>query len=236
MPEASSESRTQKLRKTRRWVVVALATFLLFVSYLGLNSRGRSADLYRVLWIGSLVILINLWHPFRRRSVYDEITTTFRINSIEIDSDGLRMNWGTWSKFIPRNELTRIEEPLNGRGMYVRTRSLFAWYVIPRRNPRYEEMKCELAGLGVPIVQTSAPTNWGILLVFMFCASLLCNILTQDRLILAVNFALALIVGAAGVLTTSWIEDRRLKRRSILGSFLPAACSAVSLIFPFGLK
>jgi len=236
MPEAWNESRMQKLRKARRWLVVVLVPLLLFVFYLWLNSTGRSAELYRVFWIGSLVVIIGLWHPFRRRSVYGEIATTFHINSIEIDSDGLRMNWGTWSKFIPRSELTRIEEPLNGRGMYVRTRSRFGWYVIPRRNPRYEEMKCELAALGIPIVQTSAPTNWGILFVFLFCASLLCNILTQDRRILAVNFAFALIVGAAGVLTTSWIEDRRVKRRSMLGSFLPAACSAVPLIFPFGLK
>ena len=234
MPKAWNGLRA---RKARRWLVVTLVPLLLIALYLCLNSTGRSAELYRVLCIGSLVVLLNLWNPFTRRKVHEEIAATSRINSIEIDSDGLRMNWATWSKFIPRNEVTHVEEPPKGRGMYVRTRRRFLWYVIPRRTDRYEAIKGELAAMGIPIVQTSAPLNWGILFVFLFCASLLCNILTQDRRVLAVNFAVALILGGAGaILTNSWTEDRRLRHRSMLGSFLPAAFAAVSLIFPFGLK
>jgi len=91
--------------------------------------------------------------------------------------------------------------------------------------------------MGIPIVQTSAPPNWGILFVLLYCGSLLCNILTQDRRILAINFAFALILGGAGaILTKYWTEDRRLRLKSTIGSFLPAALSAVSLVFPFGLK
>jgi hypothetical protein len=226
-----------QVRKARRWLVVTLVPLLLIALYLCLNSTGRSAELFRVLSIGSLVVLVNLWNPFRRRNVYEEISATSRINSIEIDSDGLRMNWATWSKFIPRNEVTQVEEPPKGRGMYVRTNRRFLWYVIPRRTDRYEEIKGELAAMGIPIVQTSAPLNWGILFVFLFCASLLCNILTQDRRVLAVNFAVALILGGAGaILTNSWTEDRRLRHRSMLGSLLPAAFAGVSLIFPFGLR
>ena len=226
-----------QVRKARRWLVVTLAPLSLIAFYLGLNSTGRSAELYQVLCIGSLVVLLNLWSPFRRRNVYGENAATSRINSIEIDSDGLRMNWATWSKFIPRNEVTQVEEPPKGRGMYVRTNRRFLWYVIPRRTDRYEEIKGELAAMGIPIVQTSAPLNWGILFVFLFCASLLCNILTQDRRVLAVNFAVALILGGAGaILTNSWTEDRRLRHRSMLGSLLPAAFAGVSLIFPFGLR
>jgi hypothetical protein len=237
MPQASDESRIQRLRNARRWLIVSLVPLLLIAFYLCLNSTGRAAELYRALSIGSLVVLVNLWNPFRRRNYYEEIAKKLHINSIEIDSDGVRMNGATWSKFIPRNELTRIDEPLNGRGMYVRTRSRFAWYVIPRQSPCYEEMKAELAATGIPIVQTSAPTNWGIFFVFLFCASLPCNILTQDRRILAVNFVLALILGVAGaILTNSGIGDSRFKRLSMLGCFLPAAFSAVSLIFPFGIK
>jgi hypothetical protein len=238
MPKPWNESQVQKLLKARRWLIVTFVSLLLIGLYLCLNSTGRSAELFRVLWIGSFIVLVNLWNPFRRRNVYEEIAATSRVNSIEIDSDGLRMNWMTWSKFIPRNAVTQVEEPPKGRGMYVRTRRRFLWYVIPRRTDRYEEIKGELAAMGIPIVtQTSAPSNWGILFVFLFCASLLCNILTQDRRILAVNFALALILGVAGaILTNFWTEDRRLRRRSMLGSFLPAALSAVSLIFPFGLQ
>lgn len=231
------ELQAHKLLRTPRWLVVVLAPVLLIAFYLCLNSTGRSADLYRVLWIGSLVVLFNLWNPFGRRNVYEEIAGTHRINSIEIDSDGLRMNWNTWSKFIPRSDITKVEEPPNGRGIYVRTRRRFFWYVIPRRTDRYEEIKNELAAMGIPIVQTSAPFNWGTLFVFLFCASVLCNILTRDRRILVVNFALALILGVAGViLTNRWTSDPSLRRRSMLGSLLPAAFSAVSLIFPFGVQ
>jgi hypothetical protein len=197
MPKALNGS---QVRKARRWLVVTLVPLLLIALYLCLNSTGRSAELFRVLSIGSLVVLVNLWNPLRRRSVYEETSATFRINSIEIDSNGLRMNWATWSKFIPWNEVTQVEEPPKGRGMYVRTNRRFLWYVIPRRTDRYEEIKGELAAMGIPIVQTSAPSNWGFLFVFLFCASLLCNILTQDRRVLAVNFALALILGGIGAI------------------------------------
>jgi hypothetical protein len=236
MPEAGTVSLLSKLRTSRRWLVVAFLSLGLIAFYLSVHSAGWSAELYRVLGIGFLVILVNLWSPFRRRNVYEEIATTFRINSIEIDPEGLRMNWMTWSKFLPWNEVTQVEEPLNGRGMYVRTRRSFSWYVIPRRADRYAEIKDELAAMGVAIVQASAPWNWGILFVFLFCASLLCNILTQDRRVLVVNFVLALIVGCTGAFMTNlWTEDRTLLRRSMLGSFLPLAVSVISLIFPFGI-
>lgn len=237
MPKTWNESQVQRLLKARRWLVVTLVPLLLIALYPLLNSTGRSAEFYRVLWIGAFVVLVNLWSPFRKRNVYEEIAATYRINSIEIDSDGLRMNWTTWSKFIPGNDVTQVEEPPNGRGMYIRTRRRFSWYLIPRKTDRYEEVKGELAAMGIPIVQTPAPWNWGILFVVLFCGSLLCNILAQDRRILAVNFAFALILGGAGaILTKLWTGDRRLRRRSMLGYFLPAAAAAVSLIFPFGIQ
>jgi hypothetical protein len=237
LPKPRNESQVQKLLKARRWLVVSLMPLLLINLYLWHNSTGRSAEFYRVLWIVLFVILINLWNPFHRRSIYREITATLQFNSIEVDPDGLRIKWATWSKFIPRNEITQVEEPPKGRGMYIRTRRRFSWYLIPRRTDCYEEIKSELAAMGIPIVQTSAPSNWGILFVFLFCASLLCNLLTQDRRILGFNFAFALILGGLGaLLTNSWTVDPRLKFRSMLGSFLPAAFSAVSLIFPFGLR
>ena len=236
LPNGWNESRIHRLLKARGWLVVVLVPVLLIAFYLGINSTGRAAELYRVLWIGALVVLVNLWNPFRKGNLYQEIARTLRVNAIEIDSDGLRMNWSTFSKLIPWKEVTQIVEPTNGRGMYVRTRNRFMWYVIPRRTERYEEIKRELAAMGVPIVQKSAPSNWGILFVFLFCSSALCNLLTQDRRILAVNFAVALIVGAVGAMQSHWIGDRRLRLRSMVGSFVPAAFSTVSLIFPFGIK
>jgi hypothetical protein len=225
-----------ELLRVRRRLVVTFGPLLLIALYLFLNSTGRPAELYRVLFIGSLIVLVNLWNPFNGRNVYREIGETLQINSIEINSDGLRMNWMTWSRFIPWNDITQVEEPPKGRGMYVRTRNRFRWYVITRRTERYDEIRGELATMGIPIVQTSAPWNWGILFVIVFCTSLLCNVLTQDRRILAVNFACALILGVVGAMLTPWIGDRRLRIRSILGSFLPAVFSAFSLIFPFGIK
>lgn len=238
IPKRWNEPRLQRLRKLRRWLVVIAIPLMLISLYLGLNSTGRIAELYRVLGLGSFVVLANLWNPFRRQNTYVEIASTFRIHSIELNADGLRMNWTTWFRFIPRNQLTQVEEPPEGRGMYVRTHRRFSWYLIPRTTDRYEELKGEFAAMGIPIVRTSAPSSWwGILFVLLFCASLLCNVLTQDRRILAVNFALALILGCAGaVFTNFWTEDRSYRRKSILGSFLPAAFSAVSLIFPLGLR
>ncbi len=236
MPKSGNESSLRKLRKTRQWLLVALVPLWLIGVYLSLNSTGRSAELYRVLSIGFLIVLVNLWNPFRRKSTYDKIAANSRLDSIEIDSDGLRMNGMNWSIVIPWNEVTQVEVPPNGRGMYVRTHRRFLWYIIPRGVDRYEEIESELAEMRIPVVRTSAPWNWGILFPFLFCSSLLCNVLTQDRRILTANLALALILGGAGVFLSKRVTaDRRFKRRSMLGSFIPAALSAVSLVFPFGI-
>jgi hypothetical protein len=236
MPTARNESQVYKLRKSRRWLALTSALILVIAFWLLLNSTGRAARLYEVLAIASFCALVSLWDPFRR-TLHKEIVATLRINSIEIDPGCLRMNATTWSKTIPWNEVTQIEEPPRGRGMYVRTQRRFSWYLIPRKIDRYEEIQGELATIGIPIVQTSAPLNWGILFAVLFCASTLCNLLTQDRRILAANFAFALILGCAGVmLPNPYKEDRRLWLRSVLGSFLPAVFSAVALIFPFGIK
>ena len=237
MLEAENESRLQKLRKARGLLVVTLVPLLLMLLYLSFHSTGRAADVYRTLWIGLFVVTMNLLDSFHRRNPSYEIAVAYRVHTLEIDTGGLRVNGKTWSRFISRDEVTRVDEPPNGRGMYVRTRRPFSWFLIPRRNDRYEEIKSELAAMGIPIVRKSAPWNWGFLFVFLFCATLLCNLLTQDRRILAVNFVFALIVGGAGAFKAS-IEngDRRLRRLSLLGSFLPAALSAVSLVFPFGIR
>ncbi len=237
MPEASNGLQAQKLLKARRWLIVVLVLILPIAFYLCLNSTRRPSELYRVLLIGSIVVLANLWNPFGRRSVYKEIGAGLRIDSFGVDSAGLKIDGATWSKFVSWNDVAQVEEPAKGRGMYVRTRRRFLWFLIPRKTDRYEEMRGELAAIGIPIVQTSAPWNWGIPFVILYCSSLLCNVLTQDRRILAGNFAIALILAVAGAMLTNFgIGDRRFRNRSMLGSFLPAAFSAVSLVFPFGAK
>jgi hypothetical protein len=238
MPEGRNESQARKLLKARRWLIFSLAVISLIAFYLWLNSTGRSGKLYEALCIGSFVTLMNFWNPFSRRNAREESAAKLRIASIEIAPGGLKMNGMTWSKFIPWNEVTQVEEPPKGRGMYVRTHRRFSWYGIPRRTDRYEEIKGELASIGIPIVKTSAPLNWGMLFAVLFCASILCNILTQDRRILAVNFGLALILGCAGIIMLGNLYggDRRLRLRLMLGSFLPAVFSAIALIFPFGIK
>ena len=237
-PNRPNESQAQKLRSARSWLIVALVSLSLVALYLSIHSTGRPGDNYKVLFIASFALLANFWSPFGKRSAYKEIAAKYRINSIDIDSDGLRLNGATWSKFIPRDEITQVQEPPNGRGLYVRTRRRFSWYIIPRSADRYEEIRGAFAAMGIPIVQTPAPSRWwGFLFPFLFCASMLCNILTQDRRILVVNFALALILACAGViLTKSFTGDRRLRLQSLLGSFLPAVFAAISLYFPFGLR
>ncbi|HET6169631.1 MAG TPA: hypothetical protein VFE01_05590, partial [Terracidiphilus sp.] len=119
-PEAWIESRAQRLRQARRWLIVISVALLLVAFYLSLHSTGRPTEWYRLLFVSSFAVLGSLLRPFRKRSIYKESAEKWRIHSIEIDSEGLRINWATWSRFIPRNELTRIDEPPNGRGMYVR--------------------------------------------------------------------------------------------------------------------
>jgi hypothetical protein len=230
-----NESRIRKLLKARRWLLIILPPLLLVLFCLLLTSRGRVADLYRVLSIGSVVALVNLWDPFRRQQ---KIVATLSINSIEIEPGGVRLHWKTWSKFIARDEIVRVEEPPEGRGMYIRTAHRFQWYLIPRYADHYQEIKGEMAAMGIPIVaNTAAPANWGVLFSLLFCASLVCDVLTRDRGILIANLALALILAGTGAaLMRRFIEDPPFRRTAVLGSFIPAIFSAVSLIYPFGIR
>ena len=236
LSEVASERQKRKLQKVRLSQFVIFMLLFLIVSFLYFNSTGHHSDLYQILWIGLLVFLVNLWNPFGKRNIYGDIASRLQMRTVEIRNDGLSIEWMAWGKFIPWNDVTRVEEPPAGRGLYFRTRSRFVWYLISRKNPHYDEIKGELAVIGIPIVPATAPWNWGILFVF-FCASLLCNLLTQDRLILSINFAFALTFGVAGAIMTKYsIGDPHLRLRSILGSFLPAAFSGICLIFPLGLK
>jgi hypothetical protein len=237
LPE--NESRVRKLQRARRWLVASLVVILPIATYLCINSRGRPAELWRIPLLACLAVLLNLWNPLSKRDSYKKKAAGLRIKSFEVDSTGLRMNGMRWSRLIPWGDVVRIEEPANGRGLYVRTHRRFFWYLIPRRIDRYNEMRSDLAAAGVPIVQASAPWNWGILFVILYCASLLFNLLTQDRRILACNFAFAVILGCAGAFVTrfgTFGSSGQFRIRSMLGSFVPAALSAVAVIYPFGIR
>lgn len=237
MPPPWSETQVQTLIKLRVWLAVTIVLCALVAVYFGVHFTGPSV-LYGELGVGSLILVATFWGPLGRRTTYDKIAATSRVDSITIDLDGLSINYAAYSKLITRDEITQVEEPPKGHGLYVRTNRKALWFVIPRRTDRYEAIKEEMVAMGVPIVRTTAvPWNWGILFVCLFCASSLCNLLTQDRRILTVNFAVAIILGCTGaIMTTSWTQDRRVRLQSLLGSFLPAALSAASLFFPFGLR
>jgi hypothetical protein len=233
--EGWHEAQAQRLRRVRRWLRGIVVPLLLIAVYLNVYHPGHLATLYRSLSIASFVVLVNLWSPFRRRNVYDEIAARFQPLSFEISSAGFSVNCGSRSKFIPRNKLARVEEPLNGRAMYVRTRNRFLWFAIPRQTDCYEGIKTEFTSIGVPIVEASRPVNWGFLFVFLYCSSLLCSVLTHNRIALSINLLLALILGISGIVSTnSWTGDRRTMIEARLGSFIPAVVAGAALLFSFG--
>jgi len=238
MPSPWSETQFQSLKKLRLWLSVMLVPCAFVAIYFGIQSTGSSL-LYGKIGIGSLLVLAYFWGPLGWRSTWDKIASASRVNSITLDGDGLSINYAAHSRLITRDEISQVEEPPKGRGLYVRTNRKALWFVIPRRIDRYEAIKEEMvAMMGAPIRQTTTvPWNWGILFVCLFCASLLCNLLTQDRRVITVNFVVAIILGCTGaIVTTAWTQDRRVRLQSLFGSFLPAAFSALYLFFPFGLR
>jgi hypothetical protein len=234
--EPWTESGIRKLYKVRQWVIGISVPIFLIAFYLWLHTIGRHAEYYHGLLFALMMGMIGVWTSSFRPSAHKDIAERSRIHSIEIDTDGLRLNFLTSSKFLPWNEITQIQEAPNGRGMYLRTHARFWWYLIPRKTDHYEEIKSGLAATGIPIVETSRPWDWSIPFVILGCASLLCTLLIQNQTILTINFAVALALGIAGIFYAKRIGDRRLKLLTAAGSFMPALFAAISLISPIGIK
>lgn len=230
-----------RLLKTVRWwmtgvsvIGLALSLSLIFVPAGGLASH-IPQELQRTILVASFVILVQTLSPWKMglKSQGDILKQLH----VEITSDDIEVRAGLFNRSLRRDEIVRAEESSLGRGLFLRTSNWYRWILIPRRIDGYQEIKDNLTASGTIVVSTKILPNWEeFFFVFLFCASLMCDIATHNRSILLVNLAAAVLIGVFGMILAKNLRDSpKFMLRVRLGSMIPAFIALLAVLYPFGM-
>ena len=110
--------------------------------------------------------------------------------------------------------ILRVEEPSWGGGLYPRSPSRHRWLLIPRSLDGYGQIQDELRALGIPFTEKVIPANWGEFdFVLLFCGTLICDLVTQNRQIPTANLIVTILVGIGGFLIVGANPNSHLRVR-----------------------
>ena len=232
------ERHARILKVTRIWTtVIAFLTLLTDAGLrnhynLGITSHGMLSRLLEAGFIGPIVILVQMWSPWRGgfKSLSEAARQSY---SLTIANDEVVLeSQGTMRRFAIR-EIVRAEEPRWGAGLYLRTTNRYRWQVIRKSLDGYSEAKDEIRSLGIPIVRTTILPNWEeFVAVGVFCGSLFCDMLITSRPLLLANLVIAVLLGIGGwYVVNASLDNRKTRRLARIGTWLPAVCAAVALYF-----
>jgi len=168
----------------------------------------------------------NLWRWESRTERLRQALREFRVDVFE---DGVRVSADGGIRVLPREEIRRIEEV--GWGLYLRSAERYRWILIPGRIDGFAELKREIAGMGIPVVQAEVAPNWEeVVGALVLVATMVCAIFTHNRVVLEVDLGVSVMVAMAGFLVVSANPDNLPKMRwARLGVFLPVLMTASML-------
>ncbi len=178
------------------------------------------------------LFLLPLVNNLRRwRSWPARMQSSLRKTSVEIASGVISVTAANGGKRqIRTSELLRADEPLLGRGLYLRSSNRYRWILIPRKLDGYEAIKREIGLAGTTIVKTSIPPNpEEFLFVVLFCGTMICALAVHNIYLLKVNFVVSLLLGFFGFyVINSNPETLALPRMrwAKFGAFLPVVAAA----------
>ena len=237
LDQAYLSARTRRLRKLRWWTrgisAAGLVVFLwLSVATPGSQSTHAIRRLYDALGIGCFVALVQTFRG--PKSAFGRAEAATHELAVEVTAEEIRLNAGDFSHSVKRAEIVRAEE--SRRGLYLRTSHPFHNVFISRGIAGFQEIKDDVLADGrVKLLARRSPHWKGIFFVVLFCGTLVCDLLTSNRAILAVNLVVAASVALAGLMESArFRENRSMRIRVALGSLFPVAMTLLAIWFPFG--
>jgi hypothetical protein len=165
-----------------------------------------------------------------RKRIPERMEAYMRSYSVDVSPYSVRVQSDLRpQRQFTRQEILRVEEPSWGGALYLRTPSRYRYLQIPRSLDGYSQIKDELKTMGVPFTRKVIPTNWEeFAFSFLFCGTLICDMVTQNRQILIANLVVAILVGIGGFLMTSANPDNPPRMRWVkYAAFLPAALTVM---------
>jgi hypothetical protein len=150
--------------------------------------------------------------------------------SVDVSPYSVRVQSDFWpQRQFTRDEILRVEEPSLGGGLYLRSSNRYRWLMVPRSLDGYGQIKDDLRAMGIPFTKKVIPTNWEeFAFVLLFCGTLICDMVTQNRQVLTANLIVAIFVGIGGFLIMSANPDSSPRMRWVrYAAFLPAAFAVV---------
>jgi len=167
-----------------------------------------------------------LWR-WKSRSL--KLEQTLRERRVEVSAEGVKISGAPSIRQLARSEIQRADEV--PWGLYLRSSNRYRWILIPAKIGGFEEVKREIAAMGIPIAQSAIPPNWEELAgALVFIGTMLCAIFAHSTGVLAVNLIVSVLVAVVGFLIVSADPENLPKMRwARFGIFLPVAMTASML-------
>ncbi len=152
-----------------------------------------------------------------------------RERKIEVSAEGVTVSGAPSVRRLACNEIQSADEV--PWGLYLRSPNRYRWILIPAKIEGFEQVKREIAEMGIPIVRSAAPPNWEELAgAVVFIGTMLCAIFAHSASVLAANLLISVLVAVVGFLIVSASPDNLPKMRwARFGIFLPVAMTASML-------
>jgi hypothetical protein len=217
------------------WTGCLLLTATLVFEFLRFGNPLLRAEHWSPVFIVLFVLSVQLIRGnWKGESTSRKLRAALTQLSVVISHDGIRILYPEGvSRQLGRDEITRVEEPSLGHGLYIRSRNRYRWFLIQCSLDDYDEIKGELAHMGIPLVAKTIPPNWEeFIFVLFFCGTLLFSGFSHDVRILTGNLIIALLMAIVGTYIVRANPDNRSHHwKLIAGMFIPAVVAALALLW-----
>ena len=217
MSAEAADRRARALQKARSIAVSLVIAIVIVDAFLVCVRMGwvyRSwrinEHLFTAVLIGSSAAVLQFLRPKSWKKPAEAALASLQVQSLEMDSEQVRSENGTWSRRLGKNEILRAEEPRKGLGLYLRTSSPFRWLLIPKGIDGYEKIKSDLAASAIPVTKTRLSPHWvETLLFFIVMGSMISELVVRSREALLIDLFVGIVVAVAGLLVAHGKKDNR---------------------------
>jgi len=225
-----------KTRRSRR-IVLFVGLGLLLTALLLMFYRFQiSASLERK-WNAGFIFSFVLasqaiqggWNP---RKKAEKLRTNLSLLNVTLTEEEIQIRYSKeLTRNLAREDILRVEEPSVGCGLYLRSPNRYRWMVIPSSLDDYEEIKSELARMGIPTGNKRIATNYEeFIFVLLFCGTLICAGLVNNLYVLGVCLIVATLLVPCGMYVISASSENSARRwKSILGTLIPVFAVAIKI-------
>jgi len=228
------------IKRARRWrttfavaaVAVLVTSLLLWIYRPDLPIFRQPARTWFItivfgVFVHPVIMVVRKWNRWQER-----LGNALRQFKVEVTSDAVKIYGQSGiDRQLKLQDISRIEEPSIGRGLYLRTSNRYRWLLIPHNLEGYQTLKNQLIGSGVPLTGSLFLPNWEeFVFVLLFMGTLLCAGISHSRTVLAINLFISIVISTAGLAIVNANRDNPKIRNARIGCFIPVVAAALGFL------